>query len=80
MPLKSSPCFYICYPTTKPTLDDLYIFHLCTPSWFGKLRQNGTGTNIDIIRHAGPEPDKDVLRHSLQQAGEFVKAYFAGQI
>lgn len=80
MPFNESPCFYICYGTTRPTIDDLYIFHLCTPSWFAKLRQNGAGANIDIIKHMGPEPDKDVLQHSMEQAAIFVRDYFAGKI
>lgn len=80
MPFNSSPCFYICYGTTRPKEKDIHIFHLCTPSWFGRLVPKNGGIEIQVIKFMGPEPNKDLLQSSLDDAGLFVRAYFEKKI
>jgi hypothetical protein len=44
------------------------------------MLQKPTGVEIQVIKYMGPDPDKDVMQHSLKEATAFLRAYFAKKI
>ncbi|HWW42237.1 hypothetical protein [Pedobacter sp.] len=76
MSFNSAPEFYICYPSPTPDIENIYIFHLIPPAWFGKVTPKSNGTQLDIITYFGPSPAKDIEAQTLKDAGEFVKIFF----